>query len=117
MSSLLTGLVWEIPEDVKMTPQAQVVLLCLTDRADTVTGCCYPGKKDIAKRCRMCVRTVFKYLQELEALGLVTTEVQRRKNNSQTSNLYPVHLRQFAPPPGKPLPRPPGKRLPPQNLS
>lgn len=47
----------------------KAVLQALCERANLVTGLCWPGREEIALRCSMSVRAVTPHLRDLEAAG------------------------------------------------
>ena len=55
-----------------------LILIALCDRADDLSGECFPGRADIARRARCSVRTVSRRRKVLQAEGWLA--IQRRPN-------------------------------------
>jgi len=68
MSSKAVG--WAFEQEVR-PPALKLILIVLADHTNHETGACYPRIKTIARQASMSPRNVFRYLPELEALGLL----------------------------------------------
>lgn len=112
MSVEHSSLVWKLSERLKLHSSTVLVLLALADRANPDTGECWPGKRDIARRCGLTVKTVYRQLKILEKQGLVKIKQRLRPNKSKTTNMYTLTLG-TAPPTGHPCPVPTGHPCPP----
>lgn len=51
-------------------------------------GTCFPSRSTLAKNTGTNIKTVDKYLKELEVLGLIRKEVRTNNLGGQTSNMY-----------------------------
>jgi hypothetical protein len=70
MSNRFITAVWNTSPEIRGGDL--LVLLALADRADE-RGVCWPGKKDIARRCRVLPRAVQRSLRKLESAGAIKT--------------------------------------------
>jgi hypothetical protein len=70
MSNRFITAVWNASPEIRGGDL--LVLLALADRADD-RGVCWPGKKDIARRCRVLPRAVQRSLRKLESAGVIKT--------------------------------------------
>jgi hypothetical protein len=98
----------------------KAVLLVLAEYADEADSC-YPSQATIAAATEQSVRTVRGQLADLEAAGLLRREHRARPDGGRTSDRYyllrdpdpPADVagaprQPTTPPPGSPLPVPPG---------
>jgi hypothetical protein len=68
--------------DVRNT-QEVAVLVAIAQRANA-NGLCWPGISDIARRSRVCERSVYRILSALERRGLL----RRRRRRHQSSEIW-----------------------------
>ena len=78
---------WTLP----LRPTTKLVLMSLSDTADD-NGVCFPSVKYIATRCNISVRHTRREMKNLAEKDLLLAENRRRKDGSQTSNLYHLNL-------------------------
>jgi len=78
---------WTLP----LKPTTKLVLMSLSDTADD-DGVCFPSVKYIATRCNISVRHTRREMKKLAEKDLLLAENRRRKDGSQTSNLYRLNL-------------------------
>ena len=73
-----------------MKPSSFAVLSVMIDMADYKNFTCFPSVKYIANKINISTRTVFRALNELEALGFIKriARFDTTQNNRQTSNIY-----------------------------
>lgn len=55
-------------------------------------GECYPGRRTLAKLAGCSIRTLDKYMKQLEDDGFIVKKNQYQEGKGQTSNLYQVQL-------------------------
>lgn len=82
MSNYVLTWVWK--NAPKMDPTCLLVLLSLADQAND-DGECWPSQASTAKRCRISVRQVQRWIDELIDNGLVL-----RETRTGTSNVYRI---------------------------
>ena len=75
--------------DRNLSHRAIAVYCYLCDRANR-NGVCYPSTRRIASDLRISRRTVFRALNELENVGLLTRQKRRRAAGGCSSNLYKI---------------------------
>jgi hypothetical protein len=83
MSMDWTNRMWDEATDVKGT--TLLVLLCLADHANG-DGLAFPSVPRIAKRCRVEERAVYRALEKMELIGLVS-----RTHREGRSTMYRLH--------------------------
>lgn len=86
MSFRLAGKVWDVGE---ITSSQKLVLLAMADTASD-DGRCWPGRKYLAKKCGMDIRTLDRNLNSLVKRGLLKKTQQKRENGSCRSSLYQI---------------------------
>ena len=74
-----------------LKPREFIVYCCLVKHSDK-NGVCFPSRRLIAKECCIDKKTVDSAIKNLEKAGLVTKQKRKRKDGSNTSNLYKVKL-------------------------
>lgn len=74
-----------------LKPREFIVYCCLVKHSDK-NGICFPSRRLIAKECCIDKKTVDSAIKNLEKAGLVTKQKRKRKDGSNTSNLYKVTL-------------------------
>jgi hypothetical protein len=67
--------------------QAQLVLYAIARHANWNTGRCWPGQDALATMAKCHVRTVRRYLDKLQADGLISIEERRDENGHRQSDL------------------------------
>lgn len=68
--------------------ELQSIYFWLCDHADE-NGVCYPTRRTLAREAGCGIRTLDKYINELESMGLIEkTMRQKPKSNENSSNLY-----------------------------
>lgn len=82
---------WAKKIKVALSPAERLVLWYLADRADE-SGFAFPSTKDIATRCAMGRRSVFRHIATLATLELLTIENRTRDNGGKASNGYRLAL-------------------------
>ena len=100
---------WAFEQHVN--PAEKVILLAIADMANDENQA-WPSNAYLMRRTGLSERTIRNHMRMLEHLDLLTTEVRKRENGSQTSNLYTLAVDPpaYSAPPG-------GKLLPPQEPS
>lgn len=88
MSIDATNWAWAL---VISPPAKKLILMDIADTADS-RGLCWPGQQRIAKRTCCSVRTVRRYLAELESEDLISRSARRRPNGSRTSDMIKLNL-------------------------
>lgn len=78
------AMAWAVRQDTGSTI-GKCILLMLANYADS-EGHCFPSYDRIAKDCECSRRSVICWIERLEEKGLLTKEVRRRKDGTQTSN-------------------------------
>lgn len=73
-----------------MTPSAKLVLWTLADMARD-DGVCWPSHQHLADETGLSPRTVRTVLAELEGIGWLWREPQRRRNGTRKADI--IHLR------------------------
>ena len=54
-------------------------------------GICYPSRKTLANKCGVSIKTIDKYMKELESLELLQKTLRKKENSKQNkSNLYQI---------------------------
>lgn len=76
---------------IGVTHTAKIVLLALADNANDA-GVCWPSIPNIAERCCLDVRSVYRMIASLEGQGHLTTESRPGR-----STIYRVHPRMHTP--------------------
>lgn len=76
-----------------LPPGSKLILMSLADAADE-DGLCWPRIRVIAQKCCMSERTVQRTLKDLEAKGYLRVDRRYRRDGSQSSNAYYLHLSQ-----------------------
>lgn len=94
MSVHISSAVWR---QSKATGATLLVLLSLADQAND-EGICWPSVPMIAERCRVSVRSVSRYLAQLEELGEISRMDRQGRSTVFTVNFTPAKL---APTPAK----------------
>ena len=74
-----------------LKPREFIVYCCLLRHSDK-NGICFPSRRLIAEECCIDKKTVDSAIKNLEKAGLVTKQKRKRKDGSNTSNLYKVTL-------------------------
>lgn len=69
----------------------KLVLILLADRAND-DGECWPGLGSVSKDCNVSERTLMRYLDKMESLGLLSREKRKAENGRQVTNLYRLNL-------------------------
>ena len=77
--------------DYRLKPRDYAVYCCLVKHSDK-NGICFPSRRLIAEECCIDKKTVDAAIKNLEKAGLVTKQKRKRKDGSNTSNLYKVTL-------------------------
>ena len=77
--------------DYRLKPRDYAVYCCLVKHSDK-NGVCFPSRRLIAEECCIDKKTVDSAIKNLEKAGLVTKQKRKRKDGSNTSNLYKVTL-------------------------
>ena len=77
--------------DYRLKPRDHAVYCCLVKHNDK-NGICFPSRRLIAEECCIDKKTVDSAIKNLEKAGLVTKQKRKRKDGSNTSNLYKVKL-------------------------
>ena len=75
--------------DYRLKPRDYAVYCCLVKHSDK-NGVCFPSRRLIAEECCIDKKTVDSAIKNLEKAGLVTKQKRKRKDGSNTSNLYKV---------------------------
>ena len=75
----------------KLQTNLKMVLIMLANRTNHDTGRCDPSHKRLAEDCGMSVSTVKRAIEQLEALGLLSTE-NRKEGSVHLPNQYVLHL-------------------------
>lgn len=78
------AMAWAVRQNTGSTI-GKCILLMLANYADS-EGQCFPSYDRIAKDCECSRRSVICWIERLEEKGLLTKEVRRRKDGTQTSN-------------------------------
>ena len=74
-----------------LKPREFIVYCCLVKHSDK-NGICFPSRRLIAKECCIDKKTVDSAIKNLAKARLVTKQKRKRKDGSNTSNLYKVKL-------------------------
>lgn len=74
-----------------LKPREFIVYCCLVKHCDK-NGVCFPSRRLIAEECCIDKKTADTAIKNLEKAGFVTKQKRKRKNGSNTSNLYKVTL-------------------------
>ena len=77
--------------DYRLKPRDYAVYCCLVKHSDK-NGISFPSRRLIAEECCIDKKTVDSAIKNLEKAGLVTKQKRKRKDGSNTSNLYKVTL-------------------------
>lgn len=76
-----------------LPPGSKLILMSLADAADE-DGLCWPRIRVLAQKCCTSERTVQRTLKDLEAKGYLRVDRRYRRDGSQSSNAYYLHLSQ-----------------------
>lgn len=76
---------------VELAPAMKLVLLKLADRADD-DGKCWPGMDVVAEACGVSERSVMRYIQQFEQMGLVRIDRRKGEDGRQKTNIYWLNL-------------------------
>lgn len=74
-----------------LPPGSKLILMSLADAADE-DGLCWPRIRVLAQKCCTSERTVQRTLKDLEAKGYLRVDRRYRRDGSQSSNAYYLHL-------------------------
>ena len=77
--------------EYRLKPRDHAVYCCLVKHSDK-NGVCFPSRRLIAEECCVDKKTVDAALRSLEKAGLVKKQKRKRRDGSNTSNLYTVEL-------------------------
>ena len=88
----IKALNWAIHEADVTNPLQKWMLVCLADFHNQETGQCNPSVATLLKMSGMKRSTVYQYLKELEAEGIITKDTSYRENGSQTTNYYYLNM-------------------------
>ena len=64
----------------------RLLLFCIAHHVSNETGCTIVGQKRLSDEARVSVRSIRRYLAELEEAGIVKCTPRRRDNGSQTTD-------------------------------
>ena len=80
----------KMAQEKGVRPSSFAVFSILIDMANYKDYTCFPSTKYIAEKINISTRTVFRALNELEALGFIKrlARFEKDKDNRQTSNIY-----------------------------
>lgn len=78
---------WTLP----LRPTTKLILMSLSDMAND-EGECFPSINYIAKRCCISPRHTRREIHKIISMDLMSTETRKRKDGSQTSNLYTLNI-------------------------
>ncbi len=76
---------------VELPPAMKLVLLKLADRAND-DGECWPGMESVAVACGVCERTMMRYIDKMEQLGILSRDKRKSEAGRQQTNLYTLNL-------------------------
>jgi hypothetical protein len=82
----IQAVAWALEQDIPGT--AKLVLISLANRADHVTGHCWPSMERIAKEASCSRRSVFTYIGALKRHGYVEVQSRRGVEGAQRTNDY-----------------------------
>ena len=88
----IKALNWAIHEADVTNPLQKWMLVCPADFHNQETGQCNPSVATLLKMSGMKRSTVYQYLKELEAEGIITKDTSYRENGSQTTNYYYLNM-------------------------
>lgn len=94
---------------IELPPAMKLVLLKLADRAND-DGECWPGIDVVAEACGVSERSVMRYIQQMEEIGLIVVDRRKAETGRQQTNIYTLNMDWI---PGDNLS--PGKREPGDN--
>ncbi|MFW6026059.1 MAG: helix-turn-helix domain-containing protein [Candidatus Woesearchaeota archaeon] len=77
-------------DDKNLNKHSKLIYAVLSKYADYDTNVCYPSLKTISEKASCDKKTTIKYLKELERAGYIKKTKRKRKNESDTSNLYEI---------------------------
>lgn len=77
--------------EVELPPAAKLVLLKLADRAND-DGQCWPGMDVVAEACGVSERSVMRYVQQFEQMGLVRIDRRKGGDGRQQTNIYWLNM-------------------------
>lgn len=75
----------------QISPTQKLLLLILADHSD-IYGTCFPSSRLLSEETCLARGSIFRTMNELIELKLITKENQTRKNGSTTSNLYTLNV-------------------------
>lgn len=71
-------------------PELQTLFMWICVHADE-EGVCYPSRRTLSKKCGVGIKTIDKYIKELEKLQiLIKTERKKENSKENKSNLYQI---------------------------
>ena len=76
---------------IELPPAMKLVLLKLADRAND-DGECWPGMDVVAQACGVCERTMMRYIDKMEQIGLLKRDKRKSESGKQQTNLYTLNL-------------------------
>lgn len=76
---------------VELQPAMKLVLLKLADRAND-DGECWPGMEAVAEACGVSVRSVMRYVQDMEKMGLLIVHRRKGEKGQQQTNIYTLNM-------------------------
>jgi hypothetical protein len=78
--------------DQELPPKPKVVLLALANRADRVTGMCFPGLDLLSRETSVPKRSLMRHLYALQRNGYIRIEKTRDDHGRQRNNTYYLQL-------------------------
>lgn len=76
---------------VELPPAMKLVLLKLADRAND-DGECWPGMDVVAEACGVSVRSVMRYIQQMEEMGMICVDRRKGEKGQQQTNVYTLNM-------------------------
>ena len=71
-------------------PELQTLFMWICVYSDD-DGICYPSRKTLANKCGVSIKTIDKYMKELESLDLLQKTLRKKENSKENkSNLYQI---------------------------
>lgn len=72
-------------------PEIQAIFIWLCSYSDK-DGVCFPSRNTLADDVNMNIKTLDKYMKELEKLGLITKSIRKTPDGKNMSNLYQINI-------------------------
>lgn len=73
------------------SPKYKSIMLVLANYADEIAEC-FPSQKTISNQTEYCLRSVKQGIKDLQAIGIISTTKQYRKNGSEKSLRYRLNM-------------------------